>query len=98
MGGHYHWVRDKLIDFLRHNISRSSSVLKIRSSKGYIATFEHLFLTGRAWPFSEGGFFKARLSFPPEFPLLPPKMRFITPMWHPNSEGWSPPRVYLIDI
>ncbi|KAF4588686.1 Ubiquitin-conjugating enzyme E2 15 [Pleurotus pulmonarius] len=37
----------------------------------------------------EGGFFKARLSFPPEFPLLPPKMRFITPMWHPNiySDG-----------
>ncbi|KAJ7468629.1 ubiquitin-conjugating enzyme [Mycena latifolia] len=32
----------------------------------------------------EGGFFKARLTFPPEFPLLPPKMRFITPMWHPN--------------
>ncbi|KAK7055148.1 ubiquitin-conjugating enzyme [Favolaschia claudopus] len=32
----------------------------------------------------EGGFFKARLSFPEEFPLLPPKMRFITPMWHPN--------------
>ncbi|KAG6907720.1 hypothetical protein DXG01_007633 [Tephrocybe rancida] len=38
----------------------------------------------------EGGFYKARLSFPPEFPLLPPKMRFITPMWHPNSalRGW----------
>ncbi|KAF8890662.1 ubiquitin-conjugating enzyme [Infundibulicybe gibba] len=32
----------------------------------------------------EGGFFKARLSFPHEFPLLPPKMRFVTPMWHPN--------------
>ncbi|KAF8591773.1 ubiquitin-conjugating enzyme [Ramaria rubella] len=32
----------------------------------------------------EGGFLKARLSFPPEFPLLPPTMRFITPMWHPN--------------
>ncbi|TEB22480.1 ubiquitin conjugating enzyme [Coprinellus micaceus] len=32
----------------------------------------------------EGGFFKARLSFPPEFPLQPPKMKFITPMWHPN--------------
>ncbi|KAJ3868495.1 ubiquitin-conjugating enzyme [Lentinula novae-zelandiae] len=32
----------------------------------------------------EGGFFKARLTFPPEFPLLPPKMKFITPMWHPN--------------
>jgi ubiquitin-conjugating enzyme E2 G1 len=34
---------------------------------------------------SEGGFFKARLTFPTEFPLQPPKMRFITPMWHPNS-------------
>ncbi|KAF8488896.1 ubiquitin conjugating enzyme [Gautieria morchelliformis] len=32
----------------------------------------------------EGGFLKARLSFPAEFPLLPPTMRFITPMWHPN--------------
>ncbi|KAJ7778516.1 ubiquitin-conjugating enzyme [Mycena metata] len=37
----------------------------------------------------EGGFLKARLSFPPEFPLLPPKMRFLTEMWHPNiySDG-----------
>ncbi|EPQ55751.1 ubiquitin-conjugating enzyme [Gloeophyllum trabeum ATCC 11539] len=32
----------------------------------------------------EGGFFRARLSFPPEFPIQPPTMRFITPMWHPN--------------
>ncbi|PSS22621.1 hypothetical protein PHLCEN_2v3048 [Hermanssonia centrifuga] len=38
---------------------------------------------------SEGGFFKARLSFPEDFPLSPPKLRFITPMWHPNiySDG-----------
>ncbi|QRV99456.1 ubiquitin-conjugating enzyme [Ceratobasidium sp. AG-Ba] len=32
----------------------------------------------------EGGFFKARLTFPENFPLYPPEMRFITPMWHPN--------------
>jgi len=32
----------------------------------------------------EGGFLRARLSFPSEYPLLPPKMRFITPMWHPS--------------
>lgn len=44
--------------------------------------------TGADRCYSEGGFFKARLTFPPEFPLLPPKMRFITPMWHPNSENW----------
>jgi len=32
----------------------------------------------------EGGFFKARLSFPQEYPLMPPKMKFISEMWHPN--------------
>ncbi|PWN94545.1 putative ubiquitin-conjugating enzyme E2 [Tilletiopsis washingtonensis] len=32
----------------------------------------------------EGGFLRAELVFPPEYPLLPPKMKFITPMWHPN--------------
>lgn len=31
-----------------------------------------------------GGFFRARLSFPPEYPHLPPKMKFETPIWHPN--------------
>ena len=37
----------------------------------------------------EGGFFRALLSFPPDFPLRPPKMKFLTEMWHPNSA--SPP-------
>lgn len=32
----------------------------------------------------EGGFLRAELIFPQEYPLLPPKMKFITPMWHPN--------------
>lgn len=41
-------------------------------------------MIGPADTMYEGGFFKARLTFPPEFPLLPPKMRFLTPMWHPN--------------
>ncbi len=36
--------------------------------------------------FSEGGFFKAHLTFPPEYPQKPPKMKFITEMWHPNSK------------
>ncbi|VDP17204.1 unnamed protein product [Onchocerca flexuosa] len=33
----------------------------------------------------EGGFFKALLEFPKEYPLLPPKMKFISEIWHPNS-------------
>jgi ubiquitin-conjugating enzyme E2 G1 len=32
----------------------------------------------------EGGFFKARLVFPPDFPNLPPTMTFISEMFHPN--------------
>ncbi|TFK69774.1 ubiquitin-conjugating enzyme [Pluteus cervinus] len=43
-----------------------------------------ILIIGPADTLYEGGFFKARLSFPIEYPLLPPKMRFITPMWHPN--------------
>ncbi|PVV01121.1 hypothetical protein BB560_004472 [Smittium megazygosporum] len=32
----------------------------------------------------EGGFFKARMTFPEEYPVLPPKLRFLTELWHPN--------------
>ena len=32
----------------------------------------------------EGGFFKAKLSFPANFPNMPPTMTFVSEMWHPN--------------
>jgi ubiquitin-conjugating enzyme E2 G1 len=32
----------------------------------------------------EGGMFKATLEFPQDFPQKPPKMKFITEIWHPN--------------
>jgi len=34
----------------------------------------------------EGGFFKAHLIFPKEYPLRPPKMKFISDIWHPNID------------
>ncbi|EDW42274.1 ubiquitin-conjugating enzyme E2 G1 [Drosophila sechellia] len=34
----------------------------------------------------EGGVFKAHLIFPKEYPLRPPKMKFITEIWHPNID------------
>ncbi|KAL5477864.1 hypothetical protein EMCRGX_G024715 [Ephydatia muelleri] len=34
----------------------------------------------------EGGYFKAHLIFPKEYPQRPPKMKFISEMWHPNVE------------
>jgi len=32
----------------------------------------------------EGGVFPARLTFPPDYPLSPPKMKFTCEMFHPN--------------
>ena len=32
----------------------------------------------------EGGYFKARLQFPEDYPNSPPTMIFLSKMWHPN--------------
>merc|ERR1711863_3563 len=32
----------------------------------------------------QGGYFKAHLKFPPDYPYNPPSIRFITKVWHPN--------------
>uniref|UniRef100_A0A7N8X8C6 E2 ubiquitin-conjugating enzyme n=1 Tax=Mastacembelus armatus TaxID=205130 RepID=A0A7N8X8C6_9TELE len=32
----------------------------------------------------EGGYFKARIKFPVDYPYSPPTFRFLTKMWHPN--------------
>lgn len=34
----------------------------------------------------EGGVFAARLNFPSDYPLSPPKMQFLTEIFHPNSK------------
>ncbi|KAI2667903.1 Ubiquitin-conjugating enzyme E2 R1 [Labeo rohita] len=39
----------------------------------------------------EGGYFKARIKFPIDYPYSPPTFRFLTKMWHPNIyEAVSP--------
>ena len=38
--------------------------------------------TEKTW--YEGGFFKAILTFPEDFPQSPPEMKFISEMFHPN--------------
>lgn len=38
----------------------------------------------------EGGVFTARLTFPSDYPLSPPKMKFTCDLFHPNSELVAP--------
>ncbi|PVU99182.1 hypothetical protein BB559_000947 [Furculomyces boomerangus] len=32
----------------------------------------------------EGGFFHSRMSFPKDYPMMPPKLKFLSEIWHPN--------------
>ncbi|XP_039759214.1 ubiquitin-conjugating enzyme E2 R2 isoform X1 [Pararge aegeria] len=32
----------------------------------------------------QGGYFKAHMKFPPDYPYSPPTIRFLTKVWHPN--------------
>ena len=34
---------------------------------------------------SEGGIFRSSLTFPPDYPQNPPKLRFLSDFWHPNG-------------
>ncbi|KAJ6216008.1 hypothetical protein RDWZM_010508 [Blomia tropicalis] len=42
------------------------------------------YITGPESTVYEGGVFTARLTFPADYPLSPPKMQFICDMFHPN--------------
>lgn len=33
---------------------------------------------------TQGGYFKAKLKFPETYPMEPPTMTMLHPMWHPN--------------
>lgn len=46
-------------------------------------TWEALIEGPKDTPF-EGGIFPASLTFPRDYPLAPPKMKFTTEIWHPN--------------
>ncbi|KAH9981994.1 ubiquitin-conjugating enzyme/RWD-like protein [Russula compacta] len=73
-------LRRQLIELTKHPVEGFSAGLVDESN---LYEWE-IMIIGPVDTLYEGGFFKARLTFPPEFPDLPPKMRFITPMWHPN--------------
>ncbi|KAJ8522307.1 hypothetical protein ONZ45_g1109 [Pleurotus djamor] len=38
----------------------------------------------------QSGVFKLELFLPEEYPMAPPKVRFLTKIYHPNIDKWSP--------
>jgi len=46
-----------------------------------------IIIMGPPETYYEGGVFKAALTFPKEYPIRPPKMKFISEIWHPNIEA-----------
>ena len=44
-----------------------------------------IMIMGPADSLFEGGFFKAEMTFPPDFPNSPPTLKFLSKMWHPNG-------------
>lgn len=44
----------------------------------------HVALFGPPNTLYQGGYFKAHLKFPQDYPYSPPSFRFLTKMWHPN--------------
>jgi ubiquitin-conjugating enzyme E2 G2 len=51
--------------------------------EGNLFEWECLFLGPEGTPY-DGGCFRASLSFPKDYPLNPPVMKFTSPLWHPN--------------
>eukprot|EP00048_Salpingoeca_helianthica_P015204 m.225605 g.225605 ORF g.225605 m.225605 type:complete len:165 (+) comp16739_c0_seq1:2410-2904(+) len=76
-------VRRLLSEF--RDISRhpTEGILAAPVSEDNLFEWEALILGPKDTPY-EGGVFSAKLDFPKDYPLSPPKMRFTCEMFHPN--------------
>ena len=60
--------------------------LTLTSSRCDKYLVQYLSCRGPEGTFFEGGVFPARLTFPADYPLSPPKMKFTCDIFHPNSK------------
>lgn len=74
---------------LSHSLSLSlRSILLTRSIIPEANNFRHFFVTiaGPAGTAYAGGMFKLEMYLPEEYPMVPPKVHFLTRVYHPNID------------
>ena len=87
------WVRLKAYVFSADRFHRDVYIL-LKLPIRRCASQWHLMMINLC---SEGGFFKAHLTFPKDYPQKPPKMKFVSDVWHPNSK-WAYCFLFLIFV
>jgi len=43
-----------------------------------------IMIVGPSGTLYEGGMFEAKMTFPSDYPNMPPKLKFVSEIWHPN--------------
>ena len=81
---HYFCYRFFILDLVRNPVDGFSAGL---ANDNDIYTWE-IFIIGPPETLYEGGFFRALLEFPTDYPNKPPKMKFISEIFHPNSKSF----------
>eukprot|EP00056_Hartaetosiga_gracilis_P018396 m.10820 g.10820 ORF g.10820 m.10820 type:complete len:148 (+) comp6709_c0_seq1:64-507(+) len=79
---------------MNHRIKRETAKLKNLDPKGGVVVkvddnnvrYFHIELAGPQDSPFEGGTFKLELFLPEEYPMNPPKVRFLTKIYHPNVD------------
>jgi ubiquitin-protein ligase len=86
----------RILLFLQNRLSQNSELARnppdgVSVGLGEDENIFHwdLLIVGPPDTLYEGGFFNAKLDFPPDFPNAPPVMTFKTPIWHPNGTNLS---------
>lgn len=89
----------KELEDLHKNINKSFRNISVNESN---TLMWNGLIVPEKQPYNKGAF-KIELNFPPEYPFKPPKVTFLTPIYHPNidekgqvclpiiaSENWKP--------
>jgi len=70
------WRKDHPFGFVAKPTRQDNGVIDLRRWE--------CFIPGKEKTIWEGGYFKVELTFPEEYPVKPPRVKFVPPLYHPN--------------